>query len=105
MEKITDSLGRVLEVKKPSPIERMRLIRACGAAADIQVYLGNANVSFFVRSIDGVPMPSPKKVEDVDALFERVGDEGIAAVAEWVGTQPDALDVSAAKNSPASPSS
>ena len=102
---VTDSRGRVLEIKKPSPLERMRLTRACGTAADIQTYFGQAVAAFFVRSIDGAPQPTPSKVEQVDLMIDRVGDEGISAVVAWLAEQDDALNVDAAKNSAASPSS
>ena len=83
METVTDSLGRVLEVKKPTGREIMKLMRTCGSAWDVQAYQMNALFASCVVSIDGVPVPRPQNVDQVDALPEKVGPEGMDAVQAW----------------------
>jgi hypothetical protein len=99
MTVIVDAKGRKLDVVEPNAIERMKLMRAVGKAADIDRYFGLVMLSACVRSIDDVPCPFPTSANEAEGLVGRVGDDGQVAVAEWMVAQREAdLDVNAAKN-------
>lgn len=83
-EVIHDSNGRELEVASLTTREQMRLMRACGPAADTQVYLINAIMAATVRGIDGVPVPFPRTPDEVDALADKVDGPGLSAVQKWL---------------------
>jgi hypothetical protein len=100
-ETITDSLGRTLQVQKPTGRELMKLMRVCGAAWSIPDYQTNVLVATCIKSIDNVPVPKPESVEQMDGMPDRIGPEGMAAVVDWMASlsPPDPAQVVAdAKN-------
>lgn len=86
-ETITDSLGRTIEVRRPSRLESMRFTRQWGVACNVEVWIGNAMLGAVARSIDGVPMPAPATADAAERNVDRLGDEGLTAIAEWLQTQ------------------
>ena len=96
---VTDADGRVLEMRAVSWRERMRMIRVCGAAADIDRFMGHALIAASVRAIDGTPMPFPTRVEDVESATNTLDDAGMEAAAKWLSAQqaPRQIDTAAAK--------
>ena len=80
---VTDALGRVLEVRRPGALDRLRLFKAVGPGlAENDRYLGYAMLAMCVVSIDGVPVPQPANEGQVEALVGRLGDAGIVAVGQ-----------------------
>ncbi|MGI4793140.1 MAG: hypothetical protein ACRYG8_03460 [Janthinobacterium lividum] len=78
---LTDSRGRKLTVKDLSAIEQMRLLRAIGPDQSMnQPYVMAVQAAASVASIDGVPCPKPNSERQIDAMVERLGDEGLAVV-------------------------
>lgn len=84
MDTITDAKGRQIEVAMLGTREQMRLMRACGPAADIQRYMLNAIIAASARSIDSVPVTFPRTADEVDALADKLGGPGITAIQEWI---------------------
>lgn len=98
-ETVTDAKGRVLEVRRPSGMEGLRLTRACGKSADIDRWFGPIMLAACVRTIDGVPCPLPASVDQAEALADKVGPHGLDAVGKWASENPpEEFDKDAAKN-------
>lgn len=77
-----DSLSRVLTVKFLSPLDRMRLAKIIGGKdAQNEVYLGYAALAFAVQKIDDEEA-STNTVREIEFLVDRLGDEGLACVAD-----------------------
>lgn len=78
---VTDGQGRVLEVRRPGALDRLRLFKAVGPAlAENERYLGYAMLAMAVSSIDGVPVPAPVNEGQLEGLVARLGDPGLVAV-------------------------
>ena len=81
---VTDARGREITLKKAGVLAQFRLIEALGDTAKNEVYVRMAMPLLFVADIDGDPvLPMTRKAE-VEALIQRLDDEGIAAVHEGV---------------------
>lgn len=79
----TDGQGRVLEVRRPGALDRLRLFKAVGPVlAENERYLGYAMLAMAVSSIDGVPVPAPVNEGQLEGLVARLGDAGLVAVSE-----------------------
>ena len=80
---VRDGLGRMLEVRRPGALDRLRLFKAVGPVlAENERYLGYAMLAMCVGGIDGVPVPSPVNEAQVEALVARLGDAGLVAVGD-----------------------
>ena len=79
---VTDANGRVLSIRNPTTLDRLRLFKAVGTnLASNERYLGVAMLAFVVDAIDGVPLPQPVNEYQIEAAVERLGDAAIAAIA------------------------
>lgn len=77
---VTDALGRRLQVRKLTALDRLRVFKAAGPAlAGNSGWMGLATLAFSVSAIDGVPVPQPGSEAQVEALVARLGDAGLAA--------------------------
>lgn len=97
---ITDTQGRRLELRKLTALEKLRLFKAAGPhLAQNQPWLGMAVLACSVAAIDDVPVPMPANESLIEALVQRLGDDGIAAIAAALAPPPDTADSTAnAKN-------
>ena len=78
---ITDASGRILTIRRPTTLDRLRLFKAVGGALTAnERYLGLAMLAFSVIAIDGVPVPQPTNEYQIESAIERLGDVAIAAV-------------------------
>ena len=85
----TDARGRALSIKPPTALDRLRLFKAVGPVlAENPRYVGYATLAMAVTAIDGVPVPPPANEAQVEALVERLGDEGLVAVGEALDPGP-----------------
>ena len=48
-----------------------------------------AGLVFSVLEIDGVPVPAPATEPQIESLIERLGDDGLAAIAETMKDEQD----------------
>ena len=78
---VTDALGRFIECRHPTALDRFRLFRAIGPMHVNEHYLGMAMLAVCATAIDGVPMPFPTSEATLDAAIHRLGTEGMDAVA------------------------
>lgn len=81
-DQVVDSKGRAYVLKKMSPLEQFRLVRLIGDAP--QMYINMVAPLVWIRSIDGEGLAPPASQREIDALIQRLGEEGIEAVMEAV---------------------
>ncbi len=82
-ETITDNDGRRLTIHQLTALDRLRLFKAAGPVlAQNQPCLGMALIASSVSAIDDVPVPRPANEVQIEAMVARLGDSGIAAVAQ-----------------------
>ena len=90
---VTDTQGRRLELRKLTALEKLRLFKAAGPhLAQNQPWLGMAVLACSVAAIDDVPVPMPANESLIEALVQRLGDDGIAAIAAALAPPPDTAD-------------
>jgi hypothetical protein len=95
---VTDSLGRRLDLRRLDALDKLRLFKAVGPAlAQNQPYLGMALLACSVVAVDGVPCPRPTEETLIERAVQRLGDAGLAAVAEVLRSDPPP-DMDTAKN-------
>ncbi len=90
---VTDANGRVLTIRSPTTLDRLRLFKAVGSNLSVnERYLGVAMLAFVVSAIDGVPLPQPTNEYQIEAAISRLGDAAIAAIgAALVPTDTEGL--------------
>lgn len=80
---VTDSRGRVLTVRRLGALDRMRLFAAAGAElSKNEQWIGLAALAASCVKIDGDQVPKPVSRLQIEALVERVDDEGFEAIAQ-----------------------
>ena len=80
---VTDSSGRVLRIRRPGALDRLRLFKAVGPGlASNERYVGYAMLAMCVTSIDGIPQPAPTNEGQLEALVQRLGDAGMVAIGQ-----------------------
>lgn len=80
---VTDSTGRMIEVRRPNALDRLRLFKAVGPAlAENDRYLGLAMLAVCVTAIDGVPVPAPTTEHQIESLVQRLDDAGLTAIGD-----------------------
>ncbi|GBQ08800.1 hypothetical protein [Acidiphilium acidophilum] len=86
--RIEDARGRQLTLRDLTMLDRLRLYKALGAELAMnEVYLGVASLAAAVTAIDGVPLLFPASEAAVENAVERLGEDGIEAVA--LASAPD----------------
>ena len=81
-----DKRGRKIVVRYPTALDTLRLFKAAGPVlAQNEPWLAMAMLAFAVLEIDGIPVPPPSTEPQIESLIDRLGDEGLAAVAATVG--------------------
>ena len=98
-DEVLDAAGRVISVQRLPKLQMRKLIRAWGAASDIDRWVGEAIVAAHATAIDGVPLPLPTSADTADANISKLDNHGIQAIGEWLQTLPTQAEVvAAAKN-------
>jgi len=86
---VVDAEGKRLQLRRLTALDRLRLFKAAGPVlAQNQPWLGMAVLASSVVAIDDVPVPPPTTETQVEAIVARLGDAGIAAVAEALDPEP-----------------
>lgn len=99
---ITDGRGRSIRLKKPGVLAQFRLIEVLGDTAKNEVYMAMVMPLLFVTEIDGETIFPPSRKSEVEALIQRLDEDGIGAVqaavmANFGNSNPEA-DRAALKN-------
>lgn len=101
-EEITDSAGRLIQLRKPGPLAQYRLVEAAGESAENRVYMGMILPLVYVAAIDGIPVAAIQNKAHIEALIQRLDEHGITAVMDGVskhyGRQDPEADKAALKN-------
>jgi hypothetical protein len=78
-------------VRRLSALDRLRLFKALGPdLAENAPYVGMALLAISVTEIDKIPLPPPRSEGQVEALIQRLGDDGLAAVSDALLGAPSA---------------
>jgi len=77
---VTDARGRQIRLKKPGVLAQYRLIDILGDSAKNQVYVGMCLPLIYVAAIDDDAVYQPVSRKEIDALIQRLDEDGIAAV-------------------------
>jgi len=95
---IIDAHGRKLSLHRLDALDKLRLFKALGPTlAQNEPYLGMALLACSVIAIDDVPYPMPVNEAQIEHFVQRLGDMGLAAVAQ--GLRPDLVSsLDTAKN-------
>jgi hypothetical protein len=89
-----DRIGRRLTLRRLTALDTLRLFKAAGPnLAQNEPWLSLAGLAFSVLEIDGVPVPPPATEAQIEGLIDRLGDEGLATIADTVGRQLDSPDL------------
>jgi hypothetical protein len=79
----TDGKGRRLLLRRLTALDTLRLFKAAGPLlAQNEPWLSMAGLAFSVLEIDDVPVPPPATEAQIESLIDRLGDEGLAAIAD-----------------------
>jgi hypothetical protein len=82
---IVDTKGRRLTLRRLTALDTLRLFKAAGPVlAQNEPWLSMAGLAFSVLEVDGVPVPAPTTETQIEGLIDRLGDEGLAAIANTV---------------------
>ena len=80
---ITDKRGRVLRLRRIGPLLRVRLYKLMGADNSRNIPLqGHYQMAVSVIQIDDEKIPFPTKEIQIDSLLDRLGDDGLEAIAQ-----------------------
>ncbi|AJG19072.1 hypothetical protein [Cupriavidus basilensis] len=75
-----DARGRVIVLRKPNPITKLRFIEAMGPSSNNPLWASTVWPLMFVASIDGQPVPTPANKAQIEALYLRLDEDGHDAV-------------------------
>jgi hypothetical protein len=79
----TDAKGRQIEVRKLKPIEQLWMLELVGSEnANNKPYLGYATLAYSVCKIDGQDVPRIRTKVALEAMVQRLDQEGLDAVGE-----------------------
>ena len=80
---VTDSLGRVIILKKPDPLSGLDFTKAAGSGTEgVNIlYLSEVAHLKYVAAIDGDPVITPSTDGELRALYKWLGDEGNSSCA------------------------
>jgi hypothetical protein len=80
---VTTQQGRVLTVQPLAGLKRLRFLKILGAEnAKNELYAAHCGLAVCVTAIDGDPVPFPASEIQLEALYQRLDDDGISAVME-----------------------
>jgi hypothetical protein len=93
----TDGLGRKLVIGKLSVLDQARILKAIGSEqSNNGPFVQIAMASCCIRSVNGIPCPTPRTPSEVEAAIDRMGDAAylvvIVQMAKWSQAASDAID-------------
>lgn len=94
---VPDARGRTLRLRKPGVLAQFRLIEALGDTAKNEVYVRMVMPLLYLGAIDDDALILMTTKPQIEALIQRLGEEGIAAVIEGVQEHFGARDPQADK--------
>jgi hypothetical protein len=89
-----DKAGRRLVLRRLTALDTLRLFKAAGPVlAQNEPWLSMAGLAYSVMEVDGVPVPSPATEPQIEGLIDRLGDEGLAAIADTMKDVQESPDI------------
>ena len=80
-DSVQDKAGRVIALRRLGVVEQLRLFKVLGPElAENRAYVGLARVAAAVAALDGIPVPFPAGEAGIEAVLERLGEDGVEAV-------------------------
>lgn len=70
----------VIGLKKPGILAQYRIVEVVGDSAKNQVYMNMIMPVLWVAEINGEPQPQPSTKRELEALIQRLGEDGIGAL-------------------------
>ncbi len=90
---VVDKNGRRILLRRQTALDTLRLFKAAGPVlAQNEPWLSMASLAFTVLEIDGVPVPVPANEAQIENAIDRLGDEGLAAIAGTLKDGEEATD-------------
>jgi hypothetical protein len=77
---VTDGRGRMITLKKPGVLAQFQIVKVMGETAKNEVYMAMIMPLLFISDIDGDAVHFPRTELEVDALIQRLDEDGVAAV-------------------------
>ena len=89
-----DARGRKIALRKLNALDRMRLSELVGGEnAKNEAYMTYATLAYHVASIDGDAVPKPATKAQLEALVQRLDEDGLAAAVKALpGLYPEAAE-------------
>jgi hypothetical protein len=83
-----DTSGRRLSLRRLTALDTLRLFKIAGPLlAQNEPWLAMAGLAFSVFEVDGVPVPTPITEAQIEGLVGRLGDYGLAAIANVINDE------------------
>ncbi len=79
-----------ITVKKPGVLAQYRIVEVVGDSAKNEVYMGMVMPLLWVTEIDGEPVPPPGTKRELEALIQRLGEDGVSALMTHIQSRPAA---------------
>lgn len=88
-EVVRDRAGRLIELRRMGVVEQLRLFKVLGPElSENRAYVGLARIAAAVAAVEAVPVPFPLGESGIEAILERLDEDGVAAVAAALA-EPD----------------
>ncbi|NMM21844.1 MAG: hypothetical protein HHJ15_18145 [Rhodoferax sp.] len=82
---VLDAQGRSITLQKPGVLAQFRMIEMLGGeTAKNQVYVGMVLPLLYIASIDGEALPRLSSKRELEALIQRLDEDGIECVMKGV---------------------
>lgn len=75
-----DSRGREITLRKPGPLAKLRFFEAMGESSSNALWASVISPLMFVGAIDGDAVPTPTSKREIEALYQRLDEEGMEAI-------------------------
>ncbi|WP_458763567.1 hypothetical protein [Cupriavidus basilensis] len=76
----TDARGRVIILRKPGPLNKLRFFEAMGESSSNPLWAGVVVQLMYVASIDGDAVLTPSTKREIEALYQRLDEDGLDAI-------------------------
>lgn len=76
----TDARGREIKLRKPGPLNKLRFFDAMGESSANPLWAGIVAQLMYVSAIDGDSVPTPTTKREIEALYQRLDEEGMEAI-------------------------
>ncbi len=81
---VEDARGRTITIRKPGVLAQFKLIEVLGETASNQTYVSMVIPLIYVSAIDGNPIVPMTRKSEVEALIQRLDEDGLNAVMKGV---------------------